>query len=65
MWAQEEPKNAGGWIYAQPRLENIRSFLKQSDDVSYVGRPIMAATAVGYTQAHNKQLKDLLEAAMK
>jgi len=22
-WAQEEPKNAGGWSYAQPRLRNI------------------------------------------
>lgn len=22
-WAQEEPKNAGGWTYVQPRLRNI------------------------------------------
>ena len=64
-WAQEEPKNAGAWVYAQPRLQNILTFLKQDDEVTYAGRPIMAATAVGYTQAHNKQLKDLLDAAMK
>lgn len=23
-WAQEEPKNAGVWLYAEPRLRNIR-----------------------------------------
>lgn len=27
-WAQEEPKNAGAWLYAEPRLRNIREFLK-------------------------------------
>lgn len=27
-WAQEEPKNAGAWIYAEPRLRNIREHLK-------------------------------------
>lgn len=53
-WAQEEPKNAGVWVYAEPRLQNIREFLGQSTEVSYVGRPIMAATAVGYTSMHNE-----------
>jgi len=26
-WSQEEPKNAGPWYYAEPRLRNIREFL--------------------------------------
>jgi len=56
MWAQEEPKNAGAWLYAEPRLRNIREFLKQDEEVSYAGRPIMAAAAVGYTKTHNTQL---------
>ena len=51
-WAQEEPKNAGAWYYAEPRLRNIREHLKKSDELSYAGRPIMGATAVGYTHTH-------------
>ena len=64
-WAQEEPKNAGAWLYAEPRLRNIREFLNQDDEVTYAGRPIMAASAVGYTSLHNTQLEDLLQDAMK
>jgi 2-oxoglutarate dehydrogenase E1 component len=64
-WAQEEPKNAGAWIYAEPRLRNIQEFLKLKSNVSYAGRPIMAATAVGYTSKHNEQLTSLLTEALK
>lgn len=52
-WAQEEPKNAGAWTYAEPRLRNIVKFMGHKDKkISYAGRPIMAATAVGYTSTH-------------
>ena len=65
-WAQEEPKNAGGWIYAEPRLRNIKEHLKHKDeDVHYAGRPIMAASAVGYTASHNAQLAQLLKEALQ
>jgi 2-oxoglutarate dehydrogenase complex dehydrogenase (E1) component-like enzyme len=40
-------------LYAEPRLRNISEFLKKKDEVSYAGRPIMAATAVGFTKTHN------------
>jgi 2-oxoglutarate dehydrogenase E1 component len=64
-WAQEEPKNAGGWIYAQPRLMNILTHLgKGVQDVHYAGRPYMAASAVGYTKSHNEQLAALLKEAL-
>ena len=53
-WAQEEPKNAGGWQYAEPRLRNIREFMGKSDEVDYAGRPMMAASAVGYTKTHQE-----------
>lgn len=52
-WSQEEPKNAGAWLYAEPRLRNIREHLKQVEDTEYAGRPIMGATAVGYAATHN------------
>ena len=65
-WAQEEPKNAGPWTYVQPRLRNIQSFLnKQNSKVIYAGRPIMGATAVGFTSTHNAQLDALITAALK
>lgn len=62
-WAQEEPKNAGAWIYAEPRLRNMQDHLNVKSDLSYAGRPIMAATAVGYTTHHNEQLDNLVKDA--
>lgn len=65
-WTQEEPKNAGAWTYAQPRLRNINKFLKKKDiSVSYAGRPMMAATAVGYTSTHNESLAQLVKDAFQ
>jgi 2-oxoglutarate dehydrogenase E1 component len=64
-WAQEEPKNAGSWLYAEPRLRNIREHIGQNDEINYAGRPIMAATAVGYTKVHNEQLAALLAEALR
>lgn len=60
-WAQEEPKNAGAWLYAQPRMNNIMDFVgRKGTKLTYAGRPIMAATAVGYTKTHNDQLAQLI-----
>merc|ERR1712167_234351 len=55
-WSQEEPKNAGAWLYAEPRLGNILKHLKRDAAPDYAGRPIMGATAVGYAATHNQQL---------
>jgi 2-oxoglutarate dehydrogenase E1 component len=64
VWAQEEPKNAGSWTYAQPRMWNILDFMKKPEmTLTYAGRPIMAATAVGYVPTHNGQLQELIENA--
>ena len=61
-WAQEEPKNAGSFYYAQPRMHNILEHMGRSQKTKfrYAGRPIMAASAVGYTKTHNEQLAKLL-----
>lgn len=67
-WAQEEPKNAGGWTYAQPRLRNINKYLGRTGrdvKIDYAGRPIAAATAVGFAGLHNAQLAGLLEDAFQ
>lgn len=53
LWAQEEPKNAGGWQFVEPRLRNL---VKHSGvnrgELKYAGRQIMAATAGGYSKSH-------------
>ena len=64
-WAQEEPKNAGAWTHAEPRLRNILAHLKSSREPAYAGRPIMAAAAVGYATSHNDQLVQLIDDAFK
>lgn len=62
MWTQEEPKNAGAWTYCQPRLRNMAKFLnRKSTKVGYAGRPMMAASAVGYTSTHNAGLAKLIK----
>lgn len=49
VWAQEEPKNMGGWTYVSPRL---RASTGNAMVVRYVGRPERASPAEGYTAAH-------------
>jgi len=56
-WAQEEPKNAGSWTYAQPRMRNCMKWVeRKGEKVEYAGRPISASTATGYGKNHNQQL---------
>ena len=65
-WSQEEPKNAGGWTYVVPRIRNVLKHIgRQNSKIEYAGRPIMGATAVGFTKLHNDQLEALLKDAFK
>jgi 2-oxoglutarate dehydrogenase E1 component len=52
VWAQEEPKNMGGWTYVAPRL---RVSTGTSLIVRYVGRPERASPAEGYAAAHKTE----------
>ena len=65
VWAQEEPKNAGGWQFIEPRF---RAHLKDcghvETDISYAGRPISASTATGYGAQHKAELENLIDAAL-
>ena len=49
VWAQEEPRNMGGWTYVSPRL---RASTGTQLPVRYVGRPERASPAEGYASAH-------------
>jgi len=57
-WVQEEPANGGAWSYIRPLLQQIAG----SEPV-YVGRPPMAATAVGSHRAHAQEQKKLISKA--
>jgi 2-oxoglutarate dehydrogenase E1 component len=52
VWAQEEPKNMGGWTYVSPRL---RVSTGNAVIVRYIGRPERASPAEGHTSAHKAE----------
>jgi 2-oxoglutarate dehydrogenase E1 component len=52
VWAQEEPKNMGGWTYVQPRL---RASIGTLTTLRYIGRPERSSPAEGYKQSHDEE----------
>ena len=58
VWVQEEPKNMGGWTFADSWLEET---LKRTDNATkrarYVGRPASASTAAGIGSRHARELE--------
>jgi 2-oxoglutarate dehydrogenase E1 component len=65
VWAQEEPLNAGGWSFTQPRLETVLNETKYHNrrHVMYAGRNPSASVATGLKSAHTKEEKALLDRA--
>jgi 2-oxoglutarate dehydrogenase E1 component len=65
VWAQEEPLNAGGWSFTQPRIETLLNETKHHNrrHVLYAGRNPSASVATGLKSVHKKEEKDLLEMA--
>jgi 2-oxoglutarate dehydrogenase E1 component len=60
VWAQDEPQNQGPWFQIQ---HNIFESMESGQRLSYAGRPASAAPAVGYSDKHVAQQKELLETA--
>jgi len=61
IWVQEEPKNQGAWYTSQ---HHMRAEIGDNHYLEYAGRPLSAATAVGYSSLHKEQLQDLLNTAL-
>ncbi|KRX18979.1 2-oxoglutarate dehydrogenase, mitochondrial, partial [Trichinella nelsoni] len=65
IWAQEEHKNMGAWLYVHPRLLTA---LNNGRSVKYAGRAPSASTATGNKYHHmreqNKVIADTLEVTM-
>ncbi|KRZ26914.1 2-oxoglutarate dehydrogenase, mitochondrial, partial [Trichinella pseudospiralis] len=65
IWAQEEHKNMGAWLYVHPRMLTA---LNNGRSVKYAGRAPSASTATGNKYQHmreqNKVIADTLEVTM-
>ena len=62
VWAQEEPKNMGGWQYAWPRLLELVQSIGSQAPVEYVGRTERASPAIGSEKAHQAEQKEITRA---
>ena len=64
VWAQEEPKNQGAWLFIVPRLyEDVLKSGKQIR-ISYAGREASAAPACGSPYLHAEQQAQLVNDAL-
>ena len=61
VWAQEEPKNMGGWTFVEPRLENL---LPHCERPVYVGRSPSASPATGSYAIHQAEQAKLVAEAL-
>jgi 2-oxoglutarate dehydrogenase E1 component len=61
VWAQEEPKNMGGWTFVEQRLENILSGCERP---IYVGRAASASPATGSYAIHQAEQAKLVTEAL-
>ncbi len=65
VWCQEEPKNMGGYTFAEPWLEvTLEKMHVKAKRARYAGRPATASTAAGQMSKHLKELEALLEQAL-
>lgn len=61
VWAQEEPKNMGGWSFVEQRLEKL---LSACDRPIFVGRAASASPATGSYSIHQAEQAKLLAEAL-
>jgi len=61
VWAQEEPRNMGGWSFMRPRLEAL---LNDNQELLYVGRTASASPATGSYTIHNLEHEKLVKDAL-
>ncbi len=58
VWVQEESQNMGAWWFIEPRLRAM------GYTVEYVGRDASASPATGSHRVHDREQKELVEAAI-
>ena len=63
VWAQEEPRNQGGWYILQHQLRAVLRELKMTEKLEFAGRPASSSPAVGYMQTHKEQQQHIVDYA--
>jgi 2-oxoglutarate dehydrogenase E1 component len=61
IWAQEEPKNMGGWYFMEDRLRDLKP---EAATLRYVGRDASASPATGSYSTHELEQKSIVEDAL-
>lgn len=62
VWAQEEPRNMGGWTFAEPRFHDL---MKDCPHAIYVGREPSASPATGSYAVHGLEQEKLVNEALR
>jgi len=62
VWAQEEPKNMGGWTFVEPRLI---AMLPRGEMPRYIGRAASASPATGSYTTHELEQKQIVDEALE
>jgi 2-oxoglutarate dehydrogenase E1 component len=61
VWAQEEPKNMGAWLFIAPYIEEVLEELgRKGERPRYVGRKTSASPAAGYLKIHQREQQALV-----
>jgi 2-oxoglutarate decarboxylase len=63
VWAQEEPRNMGAWLFMRTRLQRIMA--NEARALGYAGRPVSASTAPGSPKVHAREQAELIEQAFQ
>ncbi|QLC25115.1 2-oxoglutarate dehydrogenase E1 component [Parasphingopyxis algicola] len=65
VWAQEEPKNQGAWMFARHYIEEcLEEAAVGADRPDYAGREPSASPATGLAKRHKEQQEALVAAAL-
>jgi multifunctional 2-oxoglutarate metabolism enzyme len=62
VWAQEEPRNMGGWRVLRECIQPLLDASRR--EVRYVGRPESASPATGSAKRHQQELAEILNDAL-
>jgi len=60
-WVQEEPANMGAWNYAHGKLHRI---VRERADLRHIARHASGSPASGSTKVHDREQRELLDAAL-
>jgi 2-oxoglutarate dehydrogenase E1 component len=65
VWAQEESKNMGAWLFIAPYIEEVLEELgRKGERPRYVGRKISASPAAGYLKIHQREQQAVVAEAL-